>query len=203
MRPKIVLMVLLLGIGLVGLLAVLKGWRNESAQSNGGEIQQAQIETNTILETDRTKTGTDVIASTPVEDKAARKQQDMDIISDALLSDKAEQALALIADRLINDEPEVRNAAIEGMKHLGDSNAIPLLSNALQYVEDPREKVTILDTIEYLATSSSPAPTNGIDFSEIEKSMTRQPTTNTMRTSGDGGKRKSENGPITSGKPTP
>ena len=47
-------------------------------------------------------------------------------------------------------EPEVRKEALEALQQLGDTNAIPELEEIARNIQDPREKVAVMDVIEYL-----------------------------------------------------
>ena len=64
-------------------------------------------------------------------------------------------------------EPEVRKAAKDALVQLGDTNAIPGLEQALGLVEDPREKLAMMEAIDYLklpdAMAIDPTMTSTID----------------------------------------
>jgi len=55
-----------------------------------------------------------------------------------------------LLDYLSSKEKEVSQSALEAIKHLDDTNAIPGLLQAADAMTDPREKVAIYDVIEYL-----------------------------------------------------
>ena len=89
----------------------------------------------------------------PAADKAREEviARQLDLLREhaaSLSEDPA--ALAACLDALTHTESEVRQAAVEIVMTSNDTNAIPRLRQALDVVEDPREKVAILDAIEYL-----------------------------------------------------
>ena len=52
--------------------------------------------------------------------------------------------------KITHREPEVRKAARDALVQLGDTNAIPGLEQAVRLVEDPREKLALMEAIDYL-----------------------------------------------------
>ena len=82
-------------------------------------------------------------------------------------------AFQLIITALKDPRPEIRKAALEATIQLGSRDAIPVLKELAAKTEDPREKVEILDAIEFLElpslseikrprrTNSNPAAVNG------------------------------------------
>jgi hypothetical protein len=57
---------------------------------------------------------------------------------------------SLLLDKLTDAEPEVRSAALQAVLALNDTNAIPRIEAAAQTVENPREKVALLDAVAFL-----------------------------------------------------
>ena len=97
------------------------------------------------------------IAMTTEEQAALKKQKDLDAVSEALASGQGDmEAMLAIANRLENSDAEVRTAAREAAVHLGDTNIIPFLTMALYNIQDAREKVGVMDAIEYLKLPSAP-----------------------------------------------
>ena len=47
-------------------------------------------------------------------------------------------------------DPEVRKAALDALMQLGDTNAIPGLEDIVKEIQDPREKVAMMDAIQFL-----------------------------------------------------
>jgi hypothetical protein len=68
--------------------------------------------------------------------------------------------LALILSHMTNSNAEIREAALEATMQFGNRDAIPALKELAAKTDDPREKVKILDAIEFLELPS---------FSEIRK----------------------------------
>ena len=66
----------------------------------------------------------------------------------AMESDPA--SLAAILAELKNEEPAIREAAIEAAVQFGSPTAIPRLQQAADEANDPREKSALLEAIDYL-----------------------------------------------------
>ena len=62
--------------------------------------------------------------------------------------------ITALLDKLSNPEAEVRQAVLESLKQLNDTNAVPGLEKAAESIKDPREKVAVMDTIDYLKMPS-------------------------------------------------
>ena len=96
---------------------------------------------------------TSIVATTPEEDHRAAIEKDMDKLNEALIDGGSDPKLVeAVRERLLHPDADVRKAAVETIMHLNDRAAIPNLNQALAQVEDPREKVAIMDAIEYLQT---------------------------------------------------
>jgi len=94
---------------------------------------------------------TSIVATTPEEDRRAAIEKEMDKLNEALLDGGSDPKLVeAVRERLLNPDAEVRKAAVETIMHLNDRASIPNLNAALAKAEDPREKVGIMDAIEYL-----------------------------------------------------
>ena len=166
-------------MGVLALLGVLHGLFSKSR--GPGETSAPTNANPPIVAEPQTNLGTNIIASTPEEDRAAQKQKDLDSISEALIAgDGDPRSLIAVENGLENQDPEVRGAAREAAMHLGDTNIIPYLNGALQNAQDPREKVAIMDALTYLET---PSRADTIDPSEMEALLTnRPPRDNVTRT---------------------
>ena len=179
MRPKVVIIILLLAVGVLGLAVVLKTTLDNhngkqdvtapvDASASNGVAALANNDTSTppgpgavAVETVASNQSrppvaqappvTQVVATTPDQDRQAAIEKELDKINDALLDHGADPKLVEgVREQLLNPEPEVRKAATETVRQLDDRGAIPKLKEALQSVEDVHEKAAILDAIEYL-----------------------------------------------------
>ncbi len=87
---------------------------------------------------------------------------------------------ALLA-KFAHPEAAVRKAALEALKELNDTNAVPGLQQVADLTKDPREKVAVLDTIDYLNLPSimadAPAdyPTNNTAVANIPRNLNMNP----------------------------
>ena len=148
-----------MGVAALALMGVLHGLGNkpEVPPASPAEIPPANASAQEVTNAAVDPQTAGNIAMTAEEQAEAAKQKDLDAVNDALGNGQGDmQATLEIANRLENKDPEVRTAAREAAAHLGDTNIIPYLVTALSNLQDPREKVAILDTIEYLKIAPIP-----------------------------------------------
>jgi hypothetical protein len=170
MRPKVVIITLLLGVGVLILIASIHGiMSRQDGQplppvSSGAPAELTNTKPVKVARSQDNPAETNIVAVTPDEERAAQKQKDLEAISDALISGAGDpRSVFEIANRLENPDAEVRKAALEATMHLGDTNVMPYLNVALENIQDPREKVGIMDAIAYLQLPTTPAiPSNGM-----------------------------------------
>jgi|GEM_PF-1039568 len=164
MRPKIVILILGIGVGLVAVVVLLKGVTG--GHSGDAGVQTPAIETQTHMESPTDATNVQVVQVNPNSSnsaaiaeqlRAAEVEKDVNQIQD--LQGEADGAnnpriISSLLDKLSNPEAEVRKAALESLKQLNDTNAVPGLEKVAESIKDPREKVAVLDTIEYIKMPS-------------------------------------------------
>lgn len=168
MRPKVVLLILVFGAGILVLAGILHGLVGRQsadspppppgeglAESSPGASDTAQLGAASAVDTGAASGARSIIATTPAEERAALRDKDLEAISDALLSTEEDgSAVSVVASRLENADAEVRVAARDAAVHLGDTNIIPYLAVALERISDPREKVELMDAIQFLQLPS-------------------------------------------------
>lgn len=179
MRPKMMLGIMLVAVVALGMLVVLKGIlsnRAEAPKDAATAIDSTQPEVVKKSDSQLKPPVTNVVATTPDEDHQAGIDSDLDQIKTALLEGSSNpNSLAAVRERLLSPAAAVRKAAVEAAMHLNDREAIPQLKEALGRVEDTREKVAIMDAIEYLQIPES----NGqINMTPDSDSPAVQSTTN-------------------------
>lgn len=169
MRPKIVIITLLLGVGVLILIASIHGIMSRQDGQPSPPVSDVPTElTNTeplkAVTSQGNPSTTNIVAVTPDEEHAARKEADLEAIQNALVdADHGPASLMAISDRLDNPDKEVRTAALEAAVHFGDTNIITRMNEVLQQAEDPREKVGIMDAVAYLQLPTAPEiPSNGM-----------------------------------------
>ena len=159
LKPKFVLVILLLGVAALALMGIMHGVVNKRE----GPAQPPPVVPPEKAEASQTTSNVPVnaqatsnIAMTANEQTAFQKQKDLDAVNDALLSSDGDpRAMLEVASRLENSDAEVRTAARESAVHLGDTNIIPYLNSALNNLKDPLEKVAIMDASAYLQIPSA------------------------------------------------
>lgn len=87
--------------------------------------------------------------------------------------------ISALLDKVVNPEAEVRAAALDALKQLNDTNAVPGLQKTVDLIKDPRGKVAVLDTIDYLKlpnVTPDPPPddTNNPDMTNTTTRRHRQ-----------------------------
>ena len=80
-------------------------------------------------------------------DESVEKQ--IDALTEASMQSDS-KSLRLITGALTNKQVEIRKAAVEAAIQFGSRDAIPFLEDAAGKTDDAREKVEILDAIDFL-----------------------------------------------------
>jgi hypothetical protein len=223
MRPKFVLVIMLLAVGALGLLVALKRIHEGRGGAQDVPADSSHVEAMPLPETEGASVTsglgsgvspvvssatdgranpstnnlvvqsgpvpTSIVATTPEEDHRAAIEKDMDKLNEALIDGGSDPKLVeAVRQRLLHPDADVRKAAVEIIMHLNDRAAIPNLNAALAQVQDPREKVVIMDAIEYLQTpdgdlqftTDTPPPgplaTGATNRFTIQRPTVRQPT---------------------------
>jgi hypothetical protein len=151
MRPKIVILTLLTAFATLGLIALLKGMTEKKRDTGEGQTPAAQ--TTAVATNDQTATYSSNTVVVSEQLRAAVVAKQIEEIQDLLgQADGSNNPIVInaILDKLTHSEPEVRAAALDALRQLNDTNAIPGLQTAVNTMSDPREKVAVLDTIDYL-----------------------------------------------------
>jgi hypothetical protein len=158
MRPKVVIFILVAGFGLLGIMFVLKGVMAEHAGNAGGQASatpanmdsQPAATNNQVAQVSPDSSNT---AASSEQMRAAEVEIELDAIQ-ALLGEadgaNNSRIISALIDKVENPEPEVRKAALAALVQLNDTNAVPELKQVAERVKDPRAKVAVMDTIDYL-----------------------------------------------------
>jgi hypothetical protein len=163
MRPKVVILILVIAAGLVAGLVLLKGViggrsSNVTPVAAIGEPTNQEppavttIQANPDVNPDVNPASSHTPAMTSEEARAAQIQRDLDEIREALANGTVDPSATenILLDKVVHPEKEVRKAALEALIQLNDTNAIPRLQQAVQSLEDPHDKAAVLDAIAYL-----------------------------------------------------
>ena len=159
MKPKLVIFTLLFGVAALVLAGLLY---SDISKENVIAKPENQVVTNnsTTQVTNKMlpnpqESGN--VAMTVEEQASAMKEKDLDALNEALVHRDDDPRMMLeIANRLENADADVRAAAREAAIHFGDTNIIPFLKSAQEDLQDPREKVAIMDAIAYLQINPAP-----------------------------------------------
>jgi hypothetical protein len=183
MRPKIVVLTLVVAVALVALAALLKG---TVGRNSDGDAKPTPTDagTESTAAAAPARAGSSNNATNSEQLRAAEIEKQLEEIRGLVVEGTGDPSVrGLLLDKVTHAEPAVRSAALQAVVAINDTNAIPRLEEAEQIVENPREKVAILDAIAYLKlpeTLPDVPPTNdlpGMDFSQppVKKSSAANP----------------------------
>jgi len=152
MRPKLVILVLIVAIGVIALAAVLKGVLGGHApqQAIAPEPPPAEPATSTAT-SPQVSANSSNTAAILEQLRAAEVDRELDQIRELQAGGTDNpQTTGLLLGKVTHRETEVRKAALEALVQLNDTNAIPGLEQAASLIQDPREKVAFMDAVSYL-----------------------------------------------------
>ena len=152
MRPKIVILTLVVAIALVALAALVKG------VVGGGSSGDAKVPEPRPAEPARSTPEIQAVhpnssntAAMLEQMRTAEVDKELDQIRELQSGGSASQyATETLLNKTTHHEPEVRKASVEALVQLNATNAIPGLEQAIGLIEDPREKVIFMDAVSYL-----------------------------------------------------
>jgi hypothetical protein len=151
MRPKVVILTLLVVVGLVAAMAILKGTRQKVAVTPPPP-EDAAVQEQTHSNTSELSS-TNIAVQAPVEDVQTLVQKITDIQAEG--SPTPGGRAVLLAALSEAKDKEVRQAALNAIVQLDDTAAIPGLEQALPQIADPREKAAVMDAVEQLKLPST------------------------------------------------
>jgi hypothetical protein len=149
MRPKVVIVTLVAAIGLVGLVVAVKGLLSRNSENAGpalGAEMQAAAGLSAPVPSNLDSNSTAISE----EMRAAELQRELDRIRELQTEGASAPTTGALLVKLTHREAEVRKAALEALVQINDTNAIPAMEQTLTQLEDAREKVALMEAIEYL-----------------------------------------------------
>jgi hypothetical protein len=184
MRPKIVIIVVTLGLFVFGALFAIRQSSNRptkksdpqptisNATQPGDTLAAAKAQPVTERAAAPPGSGTpSEPASTASTSEDARQayveKRSAELMDIAMTDDRAN--LDIILSELSNRDPEIRKAALEATIQFGSRDAIPKLTDAISQTDDPAEKTALADAIEFLKLPS---------LTEIHAQSSSQPVAN-------------------------
>jgi hypothetical protein len=186
MRPKIVILILVAAFGLLAIMVVLKGVMGHSGNA-GGQAPATQAS----ADSPSAATNGQVVPVNPDSSntaagseqmRAAAIEKELDAIRELQGEADGEnnpKIISALLDKVAHPEVAVRNAALDALKQLNDTNAIPGLQQAEELIKDPRGKVAVLDVIDYLKLPNVMPDVPPDDFTNNNNRATRpRPTRN-------------------------
>jgi hypothetical protein len=168
MRPKIVILTLVVAIGLLALVAVLSGVMGRHGHHDDPipESGPGQPESPVASRVQPSLVDTNAMAIAEQLREAELAKQ-LDEVRELQAEGWASPTTtSLLLSKVTHPEPEVRKGAVEALVQLHATDAVPGLEQALGHLENPRDKVAVMDAIEYLKLpTESPRPAAATDGS--------------------------------------
>jgi HEAT repeats len=163
MRPKIVILILVAGLGgVIGMLLIKYRMPPPPAAAPIAIAEAKPAAPQTAPSIANVPPPAPVpAAAAPVattnimtdEQRQAAINAETDRLQEWSMNDDPESLSNILAD-LTNPEQEVREAAIEAAEQFGGTNAIPVLKNLAANDEDPKEKAALLEAANFLSLPS-------------------------------------------------
>jgi len=165
MRPKVVILTLVAAFGLLAIVAVLKGVGGKNVdEANGAAGPQLAVEADANAQATNINghlhgvnpTSSNALAMAE-QIRAAGIAAEMETIQSILgQADGTNNptVIAALIEKMAHPEAEVRKGAVDALIQLNDTNAVPGLQLASETIKDPREKVSVMDAIDYLKLPS-------------------------------------------------
>jgi hypothetical protein len=153
MRPKVVILTMVVAFCILGALVVIKGKRAAA----GGEQTTATNSNSVSVTTNGGGTAiTGNSGTTPVVTEEMRaaivdkeNEQIQELVGEVDGTNNPVIITALV-EKVGNPEAEVRKSALAALVQMNDTNAVPELQREVDRLQDPRAKVEVMDTINYL-----------------------------------------------------
>jgi hypothetical protein len=168
MRPKIVVIVITLGLFVFGTLFAIRQSADRSTKNSEPQPaiagttplsdSLASAKAQPVAERATAPTGSGAPTatnSTPSAEEAHQayvEQRSAELMDIAMTDERAN--LDIILSELNNRDPEIRKAALEATIQFGSRDAIPKMADAAAQTDDPKEKAAIADAIEFLKLPS-------------------------------------------------
>jgi hypothetical protein len=161
MRPKVVILTLVAAFAALGIIAVLRDVRGNGP---GGDTRTNGTDGKVTAMTNPSDTNhaaAPIVGSQPPvvseEVRQALIDKELEQIDDLRRQVDGTNNLLIInalIEKFSNPEAEVRHTALRVVKEMNDTNAVPGLQKAVDSTTDPREKVAIMDAIDYIKMPS-------------------------------------------------
>jgi len=166
MRPKVVIVVLTLGLFVFGtLFAIRQSAERPVKKSESQPAISSTTQSSDSLASARPQpiaehatapsgkgTPSDSTVSTEDAHQAYVEKRTGELMDIAMTDERAN--LDTILSEISNRDPEIRKAALDATIQFGSRDAIPKLTDAISQTDDPNEKAALADAIEFLKLPS-------------------------------------------------
>ena len=159
MRPKTVILVLVVAVGLVALAAVMRGVL-------GARVDEVKAPPPPVTETPPPSAVNEAVnpnssntAAILEQLRAAERVKELDQVRELMFRGVGDPMTAeLLLGKVAHQDMEVRKAAAQALMQLNATNTIPGLEQALAQTQDPGEKVGLIEVINYLKLPEDAPP---------------------------------------------
>jgi hypothetical protein len=154
MRPKVVILTMAVAFCILGMVVVLKGITEKHAAGGGGQTTATDpnpASTNGGTTQMAGNSGTAPVVSEEMRAAIVDKENEqIQELTAEINGTNNPVIIAALVDKVGNPEAEVRKSALAALVQIDDTNAVPELQQEVDKLQDPRAKVEVLDTINYL-----------------------------------------------------
>jgi hypothetical protein len=156
MRPKVVIGIMLVAVGLLGGVIILKGLGGKPPSDGGGQASNANADTNSTMTAGNSagpagSTGAPPVVSPEMRQAIIDKEQEQiqELVGEANGTNNP-MIISALVEKLDNPEVEVGKAALAGLVQLNDTNAVGPLQQMEAKIQSVKMKAAIEDTVTYL-----------------------------------------------------
>jgi HEAT repeat protein len=168
MRPKVVIIIITLGLFVFGTLFAIRQSAERPTQKSEPQPaisstaqpsdSLASAKAQPVAERAAAPPGSGIpsestsAASTEDSHQAYVEKRTAELMDIAMTDDRTN--LDTILSEISNRDPEIRKAALDATIQFGSRDAIPKLTDAISQTDDPNEKAALADAIEFLKLPS-------------------------------------------------
>jgi hypothetical protein len=164
MRPKVVVSILLLAVGLLGVISLVskalhpKSMGSPAEQGNtSAVVSNSPVNTHIAVSVNTPVTNVQpIIPAAPVADPNAAAEharyvhQRIKELNALAMNNDTESRDIILSEVKNNPDKQIRAAALEAAIQFDDRSVVPPLQQIADQTQDPEEKQSILDAIDYI-----------------------------------------------------
>jgi hypothetical protein len=154
MRPKVVILIMAAAFCVLAMVVVIKGIAGKHATDTGEQtVATNSIAGSTNEAAAQVGANTGVAPVVSPEMRAAvidKETEQIEQLVGEIDGTNNPVIITALVEKVGNPEAEVRKAALAALVQINDTNSVPELQREVDKLQDPRAKVEVMDTINYL-----------------------------------------------------